>query len=179
LSFRSENDRLDRRFASAKAKAKVKSPAVAVAAAKSTAGTPGSVSDGTSDHQTDVVVYPFLPPDPTWEAESLGYFVDQHVILQKGLCPGHLEVIPELFSSSSETSSFRPALKAVAYLAYSRQTRVPKHESQAARWYQNALRNTREQIDDIDNADPNQVVGSIMLLGLFEVGSCPFRRTNG
>ncbi|KAH8660042.1 hypothetical protein BX600DRAFT_467122 [Xylariales sp. PMI_506] len=158
LVFRSENNRLEAQHSKTSHHGDHRSPVDHVSIIKP------ELTVRSNDKRIPVS----LLPDPSWESESLGYFLRQYVLLETGDCPGHLVFLPELYLSSDDASHTRPALKAVAYLSLFKYARTTQLEIKARDWYRRALASVRCRIEANNCDTSDDLIAAVMLLGLYE-----------
>ena len=81
------------------------------------------------------------------------------------------EYLPDLYARESERSAFSSAITAIGLAGLSHRRSEPALLTASGQWYASALHQTNEALLEPLVATRNETLASIVLLGLYEVGS--------
>lgn len=94
---------------------------------------------------------------------------DNFVAPLPGFSSGHLDFLPEMYSSCCQTSSLKPATLAAAYLSLSRHYKSRMLYLEARKYYGQALRSVNTSLSNPKHERQDVTLSAIMLLSLIEV----------
>lgn len=112
-----------------------------------------------------------------WEERSIAQFFDNYVIVSPAAFPGHLEFLPNLYSTSQDGDVLHESLLAVsmASLANMSTMRSLLHRSRVA--YGRTLQLIITGISQADQDGNDRLLAAILLLQYYEVGKLMYSTT--